>query len=222
MGSRFGIARALRTLTIAWVTLLAMPLHAQMPAPLPPGTVLQVLEDGPVTAQFLGGSAALFDNELYLDSPANALGRIFHNHQTAPFTQVALGTFSAGTELIFRNHVVNTSDDFFTGPAARNPDSLAHAQVTLVTNAQVALFESINSIPANTLLRGNGANPVAFVGFEDLLGGGDLDFNDLTYLFNNVTSAIPEPSQALLFLAGLVLIGAMIPRDRTRSGAALH
>ena len=51
------------------------------------------------------------------------------------------------------------------------------------------------------------------VGFEDLLainwGGGEPDYNDLTYLFTNVsTTAVPVPAAVWLFGSGLVgLIG---------------
>lgn len=99
-----------------------------------------------------------------------------------------LGSFSAGDELIFGIYVNNTGDIFKTGPGSRNADGLAHALVD---------FQS---------------NGVAIVGFEDLYGGGDRDYNDCVFKFSgaiapNQPTATPIPAAVLLFgsgLAGLV------------------
>jgi hypothetical protein len=140
------------------------------------GASVIVASDGEVVAKFLGHTAG-FSNDLYLDEPANALGIIFNNQTTPVGTTMSLGTFSAGTELIFRIHVINTGDDFFTGPASRNPDQLAHAVVDDAYSATET-----------------------YVGFEDLFGGGDLDYDDLQFSFTNVRSTVPEPG-------GLALLG---------------
>src|SRR5688572_15948054 len=125
---------------------------------------------GHVIATFEANGAG-FSNDLYLDTPANGLGIIFNNWGTAPGTTMDLGEFAAGTELIFRVHVNNTGHDFFTGPAARNADGVAHVMVD----------DNVAGFPGKT-----------FVGFEDLWGGGDQDYNDLVFSFTNVTSDIPE------------------------------
>lgn len=47
-----------------------------------------------------------------------------------------------------------------------------------------------------------------FMGFEDLLGGGDMDFNDNMAMFSNVIMMpVPEPSSIAMLLAGLGLLG---------------
>src|SRR5438105_14136119 len=83
---------------------------------------------GDVIASFVGSDAG-YTSELILDTPGNSLGVIFINHSTLPGTTHNLGTFAAGTELIFRIHVLNTGNDFFTVPASRNPDTVPHAIV---------------------------------------------------------------------------------------------
>jgi hypothetical protein len=94
-----------------------------------------------------------------------------------------LGSFAAGQELIFGINVLDTGDFFQNGPASRNLDNVIH-----------------NS---NTDL-GNG---VIEVGFEDLFGGGDEDYNDVVLSFTGVQSVpIPEPTSAL----GVVGFAALV------------
>jgi hypothetical protein len=53
-------------------------------------------------------------------------------------------------------------------------------------------------------------NNTIWAGFEDLRGGGDQDFNDLVFKMTDVTgkgvNPIPEPSAALLFSIGLIVV----------------
>ena len=97
------------------------------------------------------------------------------------------------------------------GAASRNPDGVAHA-----------IVETISTSPY-----------VTKVGFEDLWGGGDRDFDDLVFSFSNlrtaggspfpsndtggsdttgtaVTSgAVDEPQTLLLFGSGLAVLGLL-------------
>ena len=45
------------------------------------------------------------------------------------------------------------------------------------------------------------------VGFKDLLGGGDMDYNDLSFSFSK--HRVPEPFAWALMVAGLGLIGGV-------------
>ena len=164
------------------------------------GANVVVNTTGNVTATYLGHTARI-SNDLYLFSPTNGLGLIFNNHATPIGTTFDLGTFTAGTELIFRLHAHEsgrgdlTPRDYFTGAASRNPDGIAHAYV----DGQYAL---------NT----------TYVGFEDVFGGGDLDYDDLKFSFTNTRAeTLPEPATFLLLGTGL---GALALTRRLRRANA--
>jgi MYXO-CTERM domain-containing protein len=106
-------------------------------------------------------------------------------------SQVNLGSYTLGTELVFRLHVNNTGLDYYTGDPSRNPDGLAHARV------------QTDWMPGATL-----------VSFEDLFGlpeypGG---FNDLSFSFTNTSAGpqpIPAPAALLLGILGATVIGGL-------------
>ena len=142
--------------TAALVGLLAVPAQA---VPITEQTLIAT--GGNVMVTFVSNGAG-FTSELFLDGAlGEELGALFNNVTTEVGTSVDLGSFAAGTELIFKLFVKQTGDTFYTGFADRNADGIGHAAV-----------ES-----------GEGQ---LFVGFEDLFGGGDLDYNDLVFAFTNV------------------------------------
>jgi hypothetical protein len=165
------------------------------------GAKVIVANTGSVTATYLGHTARI-SNDLYLESPTNSLGLIFNNHATPVGTTFNLGTFTAGTELLFRLHAHEsgagnlTERDYFTGPATRNPDGIAHAFV----DDQYALNST-------------------YVGFEDVYGGGDLDYDDLKFSFTN-TRAETLPVPATLFLLGTGLGTLALTRKLGRTESA--
>lgn len=154
-----------------------------------PGDPIYVANDGEVVATYLGTTAS-FSNDLYLDSPANGLGIIFNNHATPVGTEISLGTFTAGTELVFRIHVNDTGEDFYSGDPSRNPDGEAHADV--VQNYGGNLGET-------------------GVFFEDLLGG-PFEYNDLGFKFTNTTT-VPEPMTCAVL--GVGALGLMRRRRKS-------
>jgi len=156
-----------------------------------------VATDGYLVATFLGSDAGYF-NTLYLDSPDSSwdASKIF-DKSTGYGASINLGEFQAGTELIFRLFVAQTGLIFYSGDGSSNPDGLAHATAT-------------------TTLLDNGIY-LTTVGFEDLLGGGDLDYNDFMFSLTNVvdppivdpTNGVPEPPVLVLLafgLAGLLVL----------------
>ncbi|MCA2618421.1 MULTISPECIES: PEP-CTERM sorting domain-containing protein [unclassified Microcystis] len=155
------------------------------------GIKVLVSNTSPIIATYEGNSA-WFSNSLYL--MRDGLGNpgddgdfsndlfIFNNHSSTVGSTVSLGSFSIGTELIFRLFVQNTGDNFFNGPASRNPDNKTHARV------------QENWMPNKTL-----------VSFEDLFNG-PFDYNDLSFSFTNTftntgTMLVPEPTSTLSLLA---------------------
>jgi hypothetical protein len=155
-----------------------------------------VATGGDVVVTFVSNGAG-FSSELYLDGDeGDDQGAIFNNWTTAVGTSTNLGAFTDGTELIFKLLVLATGNAFYTGDASRNPDGIVHA--VLEKNETGVL-----------------------VGFEDLFGGGDLDYDDLVFAFTNVAATpsdggggegsgsvgpADEPSTLLMLGSGLSML----------------
>jgi len=93
--------------------------------------------------------------------------------------------------------VLTTGDRFFSNPAL-NADGQQHIWSTPYAGGEF-------QIPAGL-----------FVGFEDLRGGGDRDYDDLSFVFTNVgaKNVVPEPATWMMLIAGFGLVGLAIRRRR--------
>lgn len=152
------------------------------------GFLVIVTSTDHVIATYEGNSAA-FSNDLYL---VNTGQFVFNNHASPVGSTVDLGSFAIGTELLFKLHVNNTGFDYFTGPAARNPDDHTHARV-----------------------QDNWEPNITLVSFEDLFNG-PFDYNDLSFSFTNTgSSSVPEPATYSLMLGGLAVVGWLTRRRRS-------
>jgi len=182
--------------------LLSSAVHAGLilDTPILGGSLL-VASDGNVTAEFLGSRAGYY-NTLYLETASDWGSDELFNKYTPAHTVIDLGYFTAGTELLFRLYVRNTDTNYYSGNPAGNPDGLAHA------------------LAITTL---SGGAYVTTVGFEDVLGGGDLDYDDFRFALTNVIdpppigASVPIPPALLLLGTGLL---AMATQRRRR--AARH
>ena len=150
---------------------------------------LFVATAGEVILTFLSKTAA-YSNDLYLQGATNS---ILNNQTAVSGSQYSLGSFQAGSELIFSMLVNNTGFTYFTGEANTNPDSFIHAAYDITSS------QSLN------------------IGFEDLYNGGDKDYDDLVFSLTNVSvapsvSAVPEPEIVSMFAVGLMLLGFVARR----------
>jgi hypothetical protein len=184
------LARTASVVAAAFITLSA---HAfPIADPGTEGFLVIVSTTDDVVATYEGNSAA-YSDDLFLQNTSTF---VFNNHASAVGSTVNLGTFAAGTELLFRLHVNNTGYDYFTGPASRNPDQQIHARV------------EDNFAPNTTL-----------VSFEDLFNG-PFDYNDLSFSFsntNNGSTTAPEPATLALLAAS---ISGLAFRRRRKQNAA--
>lgn len=123
---------------------------------------------GPVEVRAIfNGGTAYYSNVLRLSAPDTVeIGQL---HATAPGTEVLLGSFDPGEELVLTLRVPETGDTWTSGPAERNPDGLAHARIVQA---------------------GDGT---WYGGFEDLYGVGDSDYNDTCFsLLGDLRIELPD------------------------------
>lgn len=171
----------------ALISLASFAAHAKAPVITIAGGSLEVAKTGHVYATFLGSDAGYTDI-LYFNGK-----KIFNGHTSTVGQYVDLGKFVQGTALTFQLYVKNTKETFFSGLANLNADNVFHANAVL------------------------GKHHSATISFEDTLGGGDKDFNDMKFSLSNVVAynaipAVPEPSSYTMLLGGLGLFGFLARR----------
>ena len=152
----------------------------------PEAKVMVLSEDSNVTVTFEGSSAS-FNNLFGLWSPRYE--ELLWGHSTTPGTKFDLGYFPSYTELIF--FIISPHGTFLNGPGERNPDGVVHAAITDIA------FQTWR------------------VGFEDLWGGGDRDYNDITVLVKGDLYIIPpEPQKPdFIILSGDIIFSNTNPTE---------
>jgi hypothetical protein len=148
-------------------------------------------EGGDVQVTVLPYSAAYTSQLILFSTPSplviatsSQVGQTFNLGNLA-----ALYGIAPGSELIFGILVLNTGNTFKMGPGGRNPDGVEHV---LVDYAE-----------------GDGGD-VALLGFEDLFGGGDQDYNDANFEIQGAIgfTRVSAPASLILLLLGLAALAA--------------
>lgn len=146
--------------------------------PAPPSSFVAA-SSGVLTAYFTGAAGGLTN---LLGARINGVdGPIgLDNHASAYGDRFVLGSVSAGDSLVFFIDIDSSGMRFYSEPAL-NSDGINHAWS--------APYAGDALVPA-------GIN----VAFEDLSGGGDLNYHDHSFVFQ--IGAVPEPAAWTLLLAG--------------------
>lgn len=148
---------------------------------------------------YFAGSGGSFTNLLGLLVNGVDRGILGLNNQTsAAGDALDFGLVNAGDVLTFYINV-NDGEFFWYSDQALNADGVNHVWSTDYEGGDFG-------IPAGT-----------YMNFEDLPDGGDFNYQDLGFVFTNVSvigTAVPEPASWAMMIAGFGLVGAAMRRRR--------
>jgi len=148
-------------IAVAAVLVLAAPAQAQ-------GVIGgQLFTTGGTVDIVVQPATAAYTSQLFLQHGDGTRENISLNTEVGK--HVTVGPFPAGRELVFGITVLKRPLTFFIGPASRNPDGIAHVEVT---ETGIRTF---------------------LVGFEDVSGGGDRDYDDNIFQFTGNLAPQPPP-----------------------------
>lgn len=158
--------------------------------------IFTAASSGQIHAYFYGSSASYTNTFTLLVNgiaTPETSGGVLNNHSSNIGDFVNLGSVHAGDVLTFQLNVISSGNTWYSDKSL-NTDGVSHIYSTSF------LGDTSNNIPSGTL-----------IGFEDLRRGGDLDYDDETFVFTNVSiSPVPEPETYGMLLAGLALVGFIL------------
>lgn len=158
----------------------------------------QVANDGPVTGYFAGSTAqysSFMNAKFNIDEWSNTYDNPYVSNRVAIGTEYFWGNYEAGTEVFFTMRVMDTGD-WFQSHIPFNDDGINHVYYKAFTDSE--------------------GIPSLYVGFEDIAGGGDFDFNDNSIIFQNITP-VPEPETYMMLILGLLLVWLSVRSRRDLS-----
>ncbi len=153
-----------------------------------------VANNGKVEAYLLGSQAGytnMFSASFEDPNVSPAYFSTWLSNKGLIGSSIDFGTQIKHTPVLFVDKIINTNDWFYSEQSF-NADSLVHMMYH-----QIYMQDG---------------TPAVILHWEDLLGGGDLDYNDHVILVTNITSAVPEPSALWMVLAGLMILPMVTKR----------
>lgn len=157
---------------------------------------------GNITAWYTGTTASYSENlGLMVNGVKTGISGL-NNKTSKVGDTLVLGNAKAGDKLTFFIDVLTTKKTYFSDKSL-NEDGVNHVFS--------ASYAGSDIIPAGT-----------YIGFEDLWKGGDFNYFDLSFVFQNVASkevsaveGVPEPATWAMLIAGFGLTGAVMRRRST-------
>jgi hypothetical protein len=161
---------------------------------------------GTLTVYFDSSSAA-YDQYIGLmvnNSSTSFMGPQDHTSTAGQAYTFNIAPAASVQTLVFVDHITTTGDVFYSDKSL-NSDLFNHVYS--------APFPGNSSIPTGT-----------YVAFEDLLGGGDKDYNDITFVYTILANAVvpggpgavPEPSTWAMMLLGFTGVGFVAYRRKRK------
>jgi hypothetical protein len=193
------IASAVTIAFAATAAQAALPVYSNPGTQVPVAYTFTKLSDGDLVATFVGETAG-FTNRLGVIANGVDLGLGLSNESPLG-TSFNYGSVAAGSSLVFYIKVQNNGN-VFSSVSADNPGGLNHVFAAAYGGGDTV---GIRNFEPSTYV---------YVGFEDLKGGGDLDYDDIQFVFANVRAVIPEPATWALLITGFGMVGLAVRRRR--------